>query len=98
MTTTTMTPARPQARVGAGQLGGLLWAEWTKFRTVRGWIVAMIAGALVTVVWGLLVANGNDVTCQTSDTGPVLHGAACLPHHPLGPDGEAVTDSFTFIH
>ena len=76
----------------------LLWAEWTKFRTIRGWVIAVIAGALVTVVWGLLVANGGDATCQASDSSPVLSGAACLPHHPLGPDGEAVTDTFSFAH
>jgi len=98
MTTTTMTPTRPQVRAGRGHLAPLLRAEWIKFRTVRGWIIALIAGALVTVVWGLLVANGGDTTCQTSDNGPVLHGAACLPHLPLGPGGEAVSDSFTFVH
>lgn len=82
----------------ATSIAPLLRAEWTKFRTVRGWVVAVVAGALVTVVWGLLIAHGGDVTCQSGDTGPVLHGAACLPHHPLGPDGEAVTDSFSFLH
>jgi hypothetical protein len=97
MTTTLTTPVRPQAPAEGRQFGPLLWAEWTKLRTVRGWIVAIVTGALVTVVWGLLIANGNDVTCQTSDSGPVLSGAACLPHHPLGPDGEAVTDSFSFV-
>jgi ABC-type transport system involved in multi-copper enzyme maturation permease subunit len=97
MTITTMTPTPPQTRVGRGQFAPLLWAEWIKFRTVRGWIIAMTVGAFVTVGWGLLVANGNDVTCQPIDTGPVLRGAACLPHYPLGPDGEAVTDSFSFV-
>ena len=73
-------------------------SEWIKFRTVRGWVIGLIAGAMVTVAWGLLVANGGSTTCQSSPTGPVLSGAACLPHIPVGPGGEAVTDSFYVAH
>jgi ABC-type transport system involved in multi-copper enzyme maturation permease subunit len=72
--------------------GPVLRAEWTKFRTVRGWIIAIVLGALLMVAWGLLVANGNNVGCQAGT------GAACLPHYPLGPGGEPVTDSFYFVH
>ena len=31
----------------------LLRAEWTKFRTVRGWVIAMVAAVLMTVLVGL---------------------------------------------
>jgi len=72
--------------------GPVLRAEWTKFRTVRGWIIAVVVGALLMAVWGLLVANGNNVTCQAGS------GASCLPRYPLGPGGEPVTDSFYFVH
>jgi ABC-type transport system involved in multi-copper enzyme maturation permease subunit len=72
--------------------GPVLRAEWTKFRTVRGWIIAVVVGALLMAVWGLLVANGNNVSCQAGS------GASCLPHYPLGPGGEPVTDSFYFVH
>ena len=83
--------ARQRAERGSG-FGPVLRAEWTKFRTVRGWIIAIVLGALLMVAWGLLVANGNNVTCQAGT------GAACLPHYPLGPGGEPVTDSFYFVH
>ncbi|MFC5826013.1 ABC transporter permease subunit [Nonomuraea insulae] len=70
----------------------LLRAEWTKFRTVRGWMVAMTAAALVTVLLGLLSASSNHASCSS---GPVE--VACPP--PLvGPGGEAVDDKFYFVH
>jgi ABC-type transport system involved in multi-copper enzyme maturation permease subunit len=97
MTTTTRTPRRSETQ-GHARFGQLVRAEWIKFRTVRGWIIAMAVGALVTVAWGLLVANGGSTTCQSSPTSPVQSGAACLPHYPLGPGGQAVTDSFYFVH
>jgi len=98
MSTTTMTAARQATSAGHGLFGGLLRSEWIKFRTVRGWVIGVIAGALVTVIWGLLVANGSNVGCQTSPNSPPESGAACLPRFPLGPGGEAVTDSFYFVH
>ncbi|MEV1171933.1 hypothetical protein [Nonomuraea sp. NPDC049784] len=72
--------------------GRLLRAEWTKFRTVRGWVVAMAAAALVTVLLGLLSASGNHASCGY---GPVE--VACPPSS-VGPDGEAVIDKFYFVH
>ncbi|MEU8250299.1 hypothetical protein [Nonomuraea sp. NPDC048916] len=83
---------RSEPRTGRGGFGRLLRAEWTKFRTVRGWVVAMTAAALVTVLLGLLSASGEHSSCSA---GPVE--TACPP--PLiGPDGEAVDDSFFFVH
>ncbi len=98
MTTTTMTPRRPGTQAGHAGFGQLLRSEWIKFRTVRGWVTGIVVGALVMVTWGLLVANGGSITCQSSPTSPVRSGAACLPHYPLGPGGEAVTDNFYFVH
>jgi ABC-type transport system involved in multi-copper enzyme maturation permease subunit len=97
MTTPTITPYRPGHHAGRDGFAQLLRAEWTKFRTVRGWVIGMIVAALVTVLLGLLIAAGGSTTCQASPTSPVLSGAACLPHVPLGPGGEAVTDQFYFV-
>ncbi len=97
MTTPTITPYRPGRQAVRDGFAQLLWAEWTKFRTVRGWVIGMMVAALVTVVLGLLIAGGGSVTCQASPTSPVLSGAACLPHVPLGPGGRAVTDQFYFV-
>ncbi len=67
-------------------------AEWTKFRTVRGWVIAMAAAALIVVLLGLSSASGSLTSCGA---GPVE--TACPPA-PVGPGGEAVTDKFFFVH
>jgi ABC-type transport system involved in multi-copper enzyme maturation permease subunit len=64
-------------------------AEWTKFRTVRGWVVATAAAAMAMVGFGL--APGMQGSC--GQRGP---GSEC--ELPVGPGGEEVTDSFTFVH
>ena len=72
----------------------LLHAEWTKFRTVRGWVITMVVAILATVAVGLL---GSDATCSTSVSGSGGGSAAC-PAFPTGPGGEAVQDAFYFAH
>ncbi|MCA2178162.1 hypothetical protein LDL08_18375 [Nonomuraea glycinis] len=67
-------------------------AEWTKFRTVRGWVLALAAAALVIVLLGLSSASGSLASCGA---GPVE--SAC-PAVPVGPGGEAVEDKFFFVH
>ena len=42
MTAMTTRPAMP-VRAERDGFGQLLHAEWTKFRTVRGWVIGMIA-------------------------------------------------------
>ncbi|WP_433515776.1 ABC transporter permease subunit [Nonomuraea sp. CA-143628] len=79
-------------RPGRDGFGRMLRAEWTKFRTVRGWVLAMTVAALVTVLLGLLSASGNHSSCGA---GPVE--TACPPP-PAGPDGVAVWDKFFFVH
>jgi ABC-type transport system involved in multi-copper enzyme maturation permease subunit len=91
--TLTTTPYRSGVRPGRGAFAQLLRAEWTKFRTVRGWVIGMAAAALVTVLVGLLGPLGSHISCA----GP--GGQACKRSTPpLGPDGEVVTDSFSFVH
>jgi len=65
----------------------LLRSEWIKFRTVRGWVVAMTLAAGVIVGLGLL--PGQQGSCGRSGPDCVL---------PVGPDGERVTDRFTFVN
>jgi len=62
----------------------LLHAEWTKFRTVPGWMAGMAVAALLVVLVALLAGASSD-----------QHGA---PPVPTGPGGEPVTDSFYFVH
>ncbi|MGW2961049.1 ABC transporter permease subunit [Streptomyces sp. NPDC001220] len=84
--TATLTPRPPAARrAGRGGFLRTLHAEWTKFRTVRGWVLAMAGALLVTIVVGLLGT--------AAPGGRGAHSAA----YPKGPGGEAVNDSFYFV-
>jgi ABC-type transport system involved in multi-copper enzyme maturation permease subunit len=90
MSTQTITPYRSGLRPGRDGFARLLLAEWTKFRTVRGWPITMVVAALAIVGIGLL----NHSSCGASTPGS--QSVACSPV--IGPGGEAVTDSFYFVH
>jgi hypothetical protein len=68
----------------------LVHAEWTKFRTVRGWLIGLVAAAFVLVAIGIISAEGNRVVAAGPGGGPreVLTRA----------DGTPVRDDFTFLH
>ena len=97
MTAGTITPYRPGQQAGRDGFAQLLRAEWTKFRTVRGWVIGMTVAALVTLGLGLFAAGGTSSSCQSTAGGPVRTGAACEPTFPVGPGGEPVDDSFYFV-
>jgi hypothetical protein len=63
----------------------LLRAEWTKLRTVPGWVAGIAVAAFLIVGVGLM--PGMSGSCGRS--------ACSLP---VGPEGQEVTDSFTFLH
>jgi ABC-type transport system involved in multi-copper enzyme maturation permease subunit len=74
----------------------VLWAEWTKLRTVRGWVIALVLGAAATFF-----------LCYESAAGPHTGGCSGLPAGavctsgpaatiPTGPGGEAVADTYEF--
>jgi len=95
VTAATVTPQRPVTE-GAG-FGRLLYAEWTKFVTVRGWVIAMIVSALLTAGIGIWATSGyHGLPCGKVLPDGQVAGGAC-PAPPLGPGGEMVTDSFYFI-
>jgi ABC-type transport system involved in multi-copper enzyme maturation permease subunit len=81
--TATITPYRPPQQAGRDGFTQLLHAEWTKFRTLRGWVIAVLIAVVVIDVIALLVPRGQD-HC----------GAACQSGVPIGPGGEAVNDSY----
>ncbi len=82
--TPTVTPYRSGRRAGRHGFLQLLHAEWTKFRTVRGWVIGMAAAALMMVLVALLAGASSDQKGS--------------PPVPVGPGGEPVTDSFYFVH
>ena len=99
MTTQAISVPRPDAGAdagpGRGGFGGLVRAEWIKFRSVRGWVIGMILAALLTIFLGVFGAANASIGCQING-GPVKTGKACVPYIPHGPGGEIVTDSFYF--
>ena len=60
----------------------LLRAEWTKFRTVPGWVITILVAAALPTGFALL----NMGQC----------GGCTAPL--TGPGGGAVTDQFSFVH
>jgi ABC-type transport system involved in multi-copper enzyme maturation permease subunit len=89
-----MTPYRSSQQTGRTGFAPLLHSEWTKFRTVRGWVIALVAVTLLTVGLSLLTASGSICSYGPFPGQPVA--LACT--NPIGPGGEAVTDSFYFVH
>jgi hypothetical protein len=83
--------------------GPVLRAEWTKFRTVHGWLIGLVVAALLSVVFAFLVSNQHEGICAgppPSGAGPNSPGTGCQAGHPFvptGPDGEAVADSYYFL-
>jgi ABC-type transport system involved in multi-copper enzyme maturation permease subunit len=94
MTITGHHPHRQAGQDGSGSRSGsgsgsarLVHAEWTKFRTLRGWLIAIMVAAVLIDAVAVLVPRG-DTQCASGS------GAACLPHVATGPGGEAVNDSY----
>ncbi len=96
--TATVTPARPVSRDGFAQL---LRAEWTKFRTVRGWVIGAVVAVLLTVGLGVFAAVGGSSSCvseSSAGNAQARSGAACAPSLTAGPGGGPVSDNFYFVH
>jgi ABC-type transport system involved in multi-copper enzyme maturation permease subunit len=64
----------------------MIAAEWVKFRTVLGWVLAAAAAAVAVAGLGL-AGGGAQGSCD---------GNSCAPL--LGQGGEPVSDSFYFVH
>jgi ABC-type transport system involved in multi-copper enzyme maturation permease subunit len=100
MTTGTVTPYRPGQQTGRDGFAQLLRAEWTKFRTIRGWVIGLVVAVLVMLGLGLFGAGGSSGSCQSTSSeggGPARSGQGCFTAPPVGPGGEAVSDSFYFV-
>jgi hypothetical protein len=82
--TTTVPAGVPAGRDGFGRL---LRAEWTKLTTVRGWVLGLVAAAVVMVLLALPTGAGDNSSCGD--------GPQCAA--PVGPDGDEVSDTFYFV-
>ena len=72
----------------------LLLAEWTKLRTVRGFVIALLLTVVLPVGFSILGHARCAITVGNSGSTKTF---AC-PNAPVGPDGTAVTDDFYFVH
>ena len=66
-------------------------AEWTKFRTVRGWVIAVLV-TIVAITAFVFVASDVSSSCVASG------GPSACPVQPTGPGGVPVLDAFYFAH
>jgi hypothetical protein len=71
----------------------LIHAEWTKFRTVRGWVVGVLVAIPLTVLIGLLGPATSNFSCSGENGGEC---GGRMP--PTASDGTPVLDAFTFVH
>ena len=66
---TAIAPYRSPVQPGGDGFGQLLHAEWTKFRTVRGWVIGALIGVLAMAGLGLLASAGGQSSCQAVEIG-----------------------------
>lgn len=96
MTTTTRrhSPLGRQRRPG---FRNMVRAEWTKFRTARGWLIGLVAIPVLTAVLTFATANGDHSNYCTGSgpAGQVCHEGT--PSAATGPDGQAVADSYYLV-
>ena len=84
---------RSALRAASAGFARLVRAEWTKFRTVRGWLAGMIIAVLVTV--GIATLDHSECGGTVTPGGTPVTGQGCSS--PVGPGGEAVTDNPYFV-
>jgi ABC-type transport system involved in multi-copper enzyme maturation permease subunit len=83
------------AQSRAGGFRGALLAEWTKFRTVRGWMIGLVLAAGMVVLFTFLQANGKHTGyCTTPNLSSCVAGHQYVP---TGPGGEAVADTYELV-
>jgi ABC-type transport system involved in multi-copper enzyme maturation permease subunit len=79
----------------SGSFRAALRAEWTKFRTVRGWMIGLVFAALMVVLFTFLQANGKHAGyCTTPNPSSCVTGHQYVP---TGPSGEAVADTYELV-
>jgi hypothetical protein len=85
----TSTAPRPARAHANNSWRSVLWAEWVKLRTVRGWTIALVLGAAAMFTFCYLVANGPKAGQESNGPRPVV---------PTGPSGQGIADTYEFVH
>ena len=111
MTTLTGTPRRSPVTQERASFWYLVHAEWTKLRTVRGWVIAVLVTTVGIPAFAFLgadVSGGCAATAGTSTgasstssgssgSSGTAGGGGCQVQ-PTGPGGVPVIDAFYFAH
>jgi hypothetical protein len=97
MTTGTVTPYRSEVTVRRESFWHLVHAEWTKFRTVRGWVIGVLVTILAITALAFLAGDVGG-GCTAVGGASAAAGTAACPAQPTGPGGEPVVDAFYFVH
>ena len=94
--TSAVAPYRSEQPRGRDGFAQLVRAEFTKFRTVRAWVITLgVAGALIVVLaW---VGAPHTGVCVVGPKSPPVCSTPSVPSVPVGPGGEAVVDTFSFL-
>jgi len=94
----TTAPYHSELPVGRDGFAQLLRAEFTKLRTVRAWVIALGAAAVLTVVFAWVGGQQSSGTCTSSPSGTPSCTKVATPPALVGPGGEPVVDTFSFLH
>jgi ABC-type transport system involved in multi-copper enzyme maturation permease subunit len=90
-------PYRSPQPAGRDGFAQLVHAEWTKLRTVRGWLIGLFLVIVVTDLLGIFGGGYSHAVCITGPGAKPQTGAACTPKIPTGPGGEAVHDTYYLV-
>jgi ABC-type transport system involved in multi-copper enzyme maturation permease subunit len=97
MTTETVTPHRSPVTAERESFWHLVHAEWTKFRTVRGWVIA--AGVTIVAIAAFtFISTSVSGGCTVASAASGAANSAACPAQPTGPGGVPVVDAFYFAH
>jgi len=93
---TTPAPYRSEQPVGRDGFAQLVRAEFTKFRTVRAWVLTLGVAALLMVGFAWLTSPHVGICVVGPESRPIC-STPSVPPVPVGPGGEPVVDTFSFL-
>ena len=95
--TATLAPYRSQQPRGRDGFAQLVRSEFTKFRTIRAWVITLVVAGVLVVGFAWIGAPHAGVCVSQSGSSPIC-ATASVPSVPIGPGGEPVVDTFSFVH
>jgi len=88
------TPYRSGRRQGSDGFAALMRSEWTKFHTVRSWVLVIVVATAAALGLSVFLSSSAGQGCPGNHSRPSCNGQA----PPTGPSGEPVTDAYYLVH